>query len=161
LFLDESIVDLDTVNNLLNILGLLNALILGASLSLSYSIGYDDLLAVDDRFWAMDSNDEGVSNYSEYWRFWYDLPPSTQLYVYQSNSLSLLFIGILIIVYVYADGLSKNEKITDSDETRYHRAIVAKGGRIGLDVPETFDDLDKLVKEMLQVQIFFLISILL
>ncbi len=41
------------MNNLLNILGLLNALILGASLSISYSVGYDDMITIDDRFWNL------------------------------------------------------------------------------------------------------------
>ncbi len=50
LFLDESVVDLETVNNLLNILALLNALILSASLSISYSAGYNDLRDADVRF---------------------------------------------------------------------------------------------------------------
>lgn len=47
---------------------------------------------------------------------WYIHPPSTQLFIYSSNSLVLLFFGVMIIVYVYADAMAKSQPPETADE---------------------------------------------
>lgn len=113
LFLDSSSPSSEAVKNLLDILGLLNALLLGAVVSIFTCVGYGDLYEVDQRFMA-----DPTKGYGLYWAKPGNLntspyslstviAPSAALEIFASKAISLFFLNIFLIVYTYADGLSK------------------------------------------------------
>ena len=89
----------DSVEKLCNILGLINALLLGAVLTLMTGVSYDDNVSIDQRFTS--------GGYESYWYKYYNQPPSVVMFNMVGNSLVMFFLGIIIIVYVYADGIPK------------------------------------------------------
>jgi len=111
LFFDESKHSKEAVKSLLDVFALLNALLLGSGLSLASSVTYDDLIKADARFTknivdgsAIDEYTGLPYHYKAYWDYWYgESPPSTQFFYYCGNAITLLFVNILILVYVYGD----------------------------------------------------------
>ncbi len=66
---------------------------------------------------------------------------------------------------MYADGLSKNEALSDPDENniKYYRAVIAHGKTVGIELekgkPESLDNLKKLeeyITQSLKVKTFIL-----
>ena len=123
LFLDDSSPSPEGVKNLLDILGLLNALLLGAVVSVFTCVGFADLSDADARFTA-----DPTSGYGKFWATPgslntspYDLkkviPPSAALENFASKAVSLFFLDIFLIVYTYADGLSKLGAKDDEKDT--------------------------------------------
>ena len=111
LFFDGSVVHPDSVKSLMDVLGLINALLLGAIASLFGSVDYDEMIAADTIF-AKDAD----TGYSTYWWKWYSQLPSQYVYIKIGNTLIYLFIGIISIIYVYADSISKTPGGEEEDE---------------------------------------------
>lgn len=106
LILDDSDIAEEGVKKLLDVLGLLNGLLMGAVLTMQSSVTYDELIAADVRF-----TNSSSTAYDEYWaKRWVasSVYPSKALYEYSAISLVFIFLGVLIVVYVYADSLSKS-----------------------------------------------------
>jgi hypothetical protein len=60
------------------------------------------------------------NGYVAYWEATFShRPPSTLFYTYCGNALSLFFIGVIVIVYIYADQVSKQSDSPD-DEKKDH-----------------------------------------
>lgn len=91
---------------------------LGVVGTIATSQSFSDLTEADTRFsFASGSTTVNIYNqsYPVYWSMYYEYPPSSMLYIYGSNSLSLLFLGILIVIYIYIDGLSKSDDLYDKE----------------------------------------------
>jgi len=91
LFFDESPVSRDSVKSLMDILGLVNALMLGVVISILSANSYDDMVAADERY-ATDPQ------LAKYWNTWYDLPPSVRFQRDIYNSMIFLFVCLMVII---------------------------------------------------------------
>ena len=117
LFFDSSPIGCDSVRSLLDIVGLLNALLLGVALSVLASVNYDDAIKTDERYgfgqdgiyWPGDAPASDTQpTLVRAWASWgWYLPPSCLFLEYITNSVSLFFIGVICVVYLYADMVSK------------------------------------------------------
>lgn len=107
LFMDDSPINRESVKSLLDILGLINALLLTTVLSMITSLGYSDVLETDERYSGVLGTPE-AENLKKYWDTWYDLPPSVLLQLSMGRSSVFLFVCLLMIIFVYADSLAKN-----------------------------------------------------
>ena len=74
LFFDDSSINQDAARALLDVLGLLNALLLGGILTLMTAVDYETLKGVDDMWWFVG----GTGSYT-YWHEYYNHPPSMQV----------------------------------------------------------------------------------
>ena len=111
LFFDDSSINQDAARALLDVLGLLNALLLGGILTLMTAVDYETLKGVDELWWFV----EGSGNFI-YWHQYYGHPPSVQFNIWIGNSLILFFVGVLIVVYVYADSVAKVKDVEDLED---------------------------------------------
>lgn len=102
LFFDGSVVSPDSVKSLMDVLGLINALLLGAVASLFGSVDYEEMIAADALY-----DESANTGYSTYWNKYYSQEPSQYAYMKISNTMIYLFIGIVVIIFVYADSISK------------------------------------------------------
>lgn len=95
------------VKDLLNMVGLLNALLLTTCASVFSSVEFNQLLAADIIWQDLDTG------YGKYWKSWYSVPPSNQFYFDVSMSLCMFFIGVIVVVWVFADMLGKTGAARD------------------------------------------------
>merc|ERR1719329_567300 len=86
----------------MDVLGLINALLLGAVASLFGSVDYEEMIAADALY-----DESANTGYSNYWKKYYSREPSQYAYMKISNTMIYLFIGIVVIIFVYADSISK------------------------------------------------------
>lgn len=107
LFMDDSPINRESVKSLLDILGLINALLLTTVLSMITSLDYEAVIETDERYSGVDGKLESL-NLKKYWDTWYDLPPSVLLQLAMGRSSVFLFVCLLMIIFVYADSLAKN-----------------------------------------------------
>jgi hypothetical protein len=75
----------------MDILGLVNALMLGVVISILSANSYDDMVAADERY-ATDPQ------LAKYWNTWYDLPPSVRFQRDIYNSMTFLFVCLMVII---------------------------------------------------------------
>ena len=95
------------VKDILNMLGLLNALLLTTAVSLMASVNTDELEKADAR-WTDTS-----TGYGQYWTYWYAVPPSNQFYFDVCMVLCMFFIGVVGVVWVFADTIGKTGNARD------------------------------------------------
>ena len=100
------------VKDLLNMVGLLNALLLATAASIFVSVNYADLILAD-KLWGGTSGDSALDGYAKYWNTWYVLPPSNQLFFDISMALCMFFIGVIVVVWVFADMMGKTGESRD------------------------------------------------
>lgn len=113
LFFDSTLPTFDSVKSLLDVLGLLCALLLGCVVGLVGSISYEDAVQADQRLYFGPRNSTTVM----YWRANYTRPPSAQLYVFANNAGGIFFISILMVVYIYVDCAGKYEESFSNVDT--------------------------------------------
>jgi len=99
----------------MDILGLVNALMLGVVISILTANSYEDMLAVDERY-ATDPQ------LAKYWNTWYDLPPSVMFQRDIYNSMIFLFVCLITIIFMYADSLAKIPA-DGTDETEEEKKV--------------------------------------
>jgi len=153
LFFDQSVIGLESVKSLLDILGLLNALLLGVAVSILTAVSYDDAIAADERYgWGLDGiywvgqppSDNSMTNYVRAYYSWYQVPPSSIFLANISDSISLFFIGVLCVVYMYADMVSKMPDANDdalAKETKTDEQIIAADAGFEETSPPNISDL--------------------
>ena len=105
------------VHSFLDIMGLLNGLLLSSSFTLVMTVNYDSLIAADERFTESSSN----SGYVNFWNTNFDYPPSTVLYTSSQAQVACVFSGIIIVVYMYSDLVTKVR--TEDTENEIMRKI--------------------------------------
>lgn len=118
LIFDSSTPSPESAKALLDILGLLNALLLASETGILCSVNYIDLESVDIRF--SNSTDGG---YGTYWKVAYNgydmngfyVGPSSYLYYRVGLAICLLFLSVLMVVYVYADMAGKNSNVSGDE----------------------------------------------
>ena len=117
LFFDSSPPSSESTKSLLDVLGLLNALLLATAVSAMTQITFNDLVDADNRYVPdiVDSTNIISDGYAKYWNTYYTVKPSTQLYINLVNCIGLFFLGILTIVYIYTDMTAKNGTIRNSN----------------------------------------------
>jgi len=111
LFFDDSMIGQEASRSLLDVLGLLNALLLGGVLTLMSAVDYQQMIDADNLWWFNEATFE-----STYWHEYYNHPPSVQFNIWIGNSLVLFFAGVLIVVYIYADSVSKATRSEKEDD---------------------------------------------
>ena len=94
------------IKELLNIVALVNALLLGAILALASSVNRDELLAADN-VWFNNSTSPASKWYKSTTSTSNIIPPSSSLHENTSIGLSLFFAGLIGVVWVYSDMLAK------------------------------------------------------
>ena len=100
----------DSVKNLFDVLGLINALLLASPLGMACAFDFAEFSVIDARF------SEETSENALYWKYWkdsgLDVPPSSVFYRLCITGLALLMVGIIVVVWVYTDMLAKLPKQT-------------------------------------------------
>jgi len=115
LFFTSKVPGLTAIKDLLNVIALVNALLLGAGLALASSVNRDELVAADDLWfndptspltkWYKSPSSSGGPNAS--------IPPSSILHEDTEIALSLFFVGLIGVVWIYTDMLSKTRRTKD------------------------------------------------
>ena len=111
LFFDGSVVSPDSVKSLMDVLGLINALLLGAVASLFGSVDFEEMQAADALY-----DKDADTGYSRYWNKYYTQEPSQYAYLKISNTMIFLFIGIVVILFVYADSIRNTPGGEDEED---------------------------------------------
>lgn len=140
LFFASNTITPESSKSLLDILGLLNALVLSGLFGLMASVTFEDTSKADELWWGITAKNgmiggiplnitdylavkratgqykfkadyPSASNYQVYWHKYYDNPPSAQLYIWLSNALTLMCMALLCIVYIYADSVAKVKEL--------------------------------------------------
>ena len=104
----------DGLKDMLNLIGLVDALMLGFSLSVLTSVGFDELIAQDNRYFD-ESTDPSLNGYYELYhngdRFSWASDkhgsPSSIYAFYTYTSIALLFASLMVTVLIYLDFSSK------------------------------------------------------
>jgi hypothetical protein len=89
------------VKDLLNMLGLLNALLLESGVGIFASVNFAELTAADELY------ADPTQGYSVWWNSGNTLPPSNTFYLRIHLALTMFFTGVLAIVWVFSDMLGK------------------------------------------------------
>ena len=105
LFFDGQTPGESEVKDLLEMLGLLNALLLGSGVGIVASVNFAELTAADVLY------ADPSQGYSVWWTT--AVPPSTNFYFWIHWALTMFFIGVVAIVWVYADMLGKTGEACD------------------------------------------------
>jgi len=140
LFFDDSKIKHESVRALLDILGLINALLLGSAISIFTALDFDELVQADERFGFGDTPPVHAG-YFEYWKVSVYgsagaadasaselkyIRPSSYFFNNVSRSVSLYFINVIVVVYIYVDMVSK---MPDSDEDVAKKKAAAASGK--------------------------------
>ena len=121
LFFDDTTIKHESVRSLLDILGLINALLLGAALSMFMGVDYSELTQVDERYGYGPVPDLS-DGYTLWWREQRSFSPDVNLryarpsvffFINVAKSISLYFVNVIVVVYVYVDMVGK---MPDEDE---------------------------------------------
>lgn len=106
IFFDDTVPKFESCKSLLDVLGLLSALLLASVSGLIGAVSFNDCVEADKRLYFGPQN----STYVKYWRTYYTRPPSAQFYFNTTNAASIFFIVLLMVVFIYVDGVGKVEQ---------------------------------------------------
>jgi hypothetical protein len=101
----------DGLKDILNLIGLVDALILGFTLSLLTCIGYDEVVDADNRFLdpAAKNTPTGYAEYYDSNEWGVDRsPPSSSYSFYCYTSILLLFASLISVLLIYLDYANKD-----------------------------------------------------